>query len=243
MKYNYENLNLLFIGDIHGDFQKLQQLIKPFENTIFIIVGDCGFGFPETKEDKIRKMINSNFNEFLEKRNLYLLFIRGNHDDPSFFSKMKDRFTDRFVLIPDYTLLTINNTKILCIGGAVSVDRRLRKLNSSYWYEEEIHYFENYLYKDMEIDIIAAHTINKNNISHYLPAMPDWLKISYKVDKKLKLDSDREDEICEKLINYYKPKMWVHGHYHVSGSSNFTELKIVSLNCNELFEFNFNNYE
>ena len=82
--------------------KKLQQIIKPFENTVFIVVGDCGFGFPETKEDKIRKMLKSNFNTFLEKRNLYLLFIRGNHDDPSYFNNSKYRFTNRFILIPDY---------------------------------------------------------------------------------------------------------------------------------------------
>jgi predicted phosphodiesterase len=236
MNVNYNDVNLGFIGDIHGDFQKLQQLVKPFTDTVFIILGDSGFGFPDTKEDKIKKMLKANFNVFLEKRNLYLLFIRGNHDDPSYFSKLYDRFTDRFVLVPDYTLITVNNTNILCIGGAVSVDRRFRKVDSSYWYNEEMHYFENYLYKDIGVDIIAAHTVDKSILSYCLPVMPEWLKKSYQVDKKLKLDSIRESEICQNLYLYYKPKVWIHGHYHISNRIN-GDVKIISLKENELYEY------
>lgn len=238
MKYNYENLTLGFIGDIHGDFQKLQQLIKPFENTIFIIVGDCGFGFPDTKEDKIRKMINSNFNEFLEKRNLYLLFIRGNHDDPEMFKQ--NLFNERFRLISDYTIVSIDGVNILCVGGAVSVDRRFRKVNSSYWYDEEMLEPQ---FLDDKIDILCTHTVNNQFINHMLPVMPDWLRISFDVDKKLKVDSDRENNICSRLWRYYNPKYWIHGHYHISGKINIPNTRIISLNCNELFEFNFNYHE
>lgn len=52
MKLKFENVSLGFIGDIHGDFQKLKNIVKPFTDTVFIVVGDCGFGFHDTKEDK-----------------------------------------------------------------------------------------------------------------------------------------------------------------------------------------------
>lgn len=239
MKKVYEKVSLGFIGDIHGDFQKLQKLIKPFENTVFIVVGDCGFGFSNTKEDKIRKMLKSNFNEFLEKRNLYLLFIRGNHDDPRYFDEIYTEndnvlFNERFRLLPDYTLVSVNNVNILCVGGAVSVDRRFRKVNSSYWYHEEMIDLELYNYK---VDILCTHTIDKQLIQHYLPIMPDWVKISFDVDKKLSLDSNRENSICKGLLLYYNPQMWIHGHYHVSGRSQYNNTEIISLNCNELYEY------
>lgn len=233
MKLKYENLSLGFIGDIHGDFQKLQQIIKPFENTVFIVVGDCGFGFPETKEDKIIKMLKSNFNTFLEKRNLYLLFIRGNHDDPSYFNNSKYRFTNRFILIPDYTLVTVNNINILCVGGAVSVDRRFRKVNTGYWYGEEMLELETV---SIKVDILCTHTINREYLAYTLTT-PDWLKISFDVDKKLRLDCYRENGICQSLQAYYKPKYWIHGHYHISNRLKIGNTKIISLNCNELYEF------
>jgi UDP-2,3-diacylglucosamine pyrophosphatase LpxH len=232
MILKYNNLNLGFIGDIHGDFQRLQKIIKPFENTIFIIVGDCGFGFPDTKEDKIIKMLKSTFNAFLEKRNLYLLFIRGNHDNPEMFTGKL--FSERFQLLPDYTLVTIDDTNILCVGGAVSVDRRFRKINTSYWYDEEMLPTK---FCDFKVNILCTHAMNKEYISHLLPIMPDWLRISFDVDKKLYQDCNREFTICNDLLKYYDPEYWIHGHYHVSGTINIANTRIISLNCNELYEY------
>ncbi len=39
--------NVCFIGDIHGEFKSLQGLMKytGFKDTLYIICGDCGFGF------------------------------------------------------------------------------------------------------------------------------------------------------------------------------------------------------
>ena len=187
MILKYENLELGFIGDIHGDFQTLQQIVKPFENTVFIICGDCGFGFPNTKTDKINKMIEASFKAFLEKRNLYLLFIRGNHDDPKFFNELYDvnpggYFNyERFIPLPDYSVVTVNKTVVLCVGGAVSVDRRFRNVNSSYWYEEEMIPFQK---MNFTPTILCTHTVNKDIIKYCLSITPDWLKISFKEDKK-----------------------------------------------------------
>ena len=223
MNLKYENLALGFVGDIHGEFQKLQKIIKPFENTVFIIVGDCGFGFPNTKEGNINKMIKASFKAFLEKRNLYLLFMRGNHDNPKMFNQ--NLFNERFRLIPDYTFIEVDGTSILCVGGAVSVDRRLRQVNSSYWYNEEMLDFQATRYKP---DILCTHTINKEMIDYYLPIMPDWLKISFEKDKKLYPDGFRENMICQKLFDYYTPKYWIHGHYHISNRIEYNNCKVIS---------------
>lgn len=238
MSLIYKDLSLRFIGDIHGDFQKLQQIVKPFTDTVFIICGDCGFGFPDTKEDKIKKMLKSTFNTFLEKRNLYLLFIRGNHDIPSWFDEIYTEnnyvlFNERFRLLPDYSIITVNNTNILCVGGAVSVDRRFRKVNTSYWYGEEMSELEAL---SVKVDILCTHTINREYLAYTLTT-PDWLRISFDVDKKLKLDCERENNICQCLKAYYQPKYWIHGHYHISNRLKIGNTKIISLNCNELYEF------
>ena len=233
MELKYDNLNLAFIGDIHGDFQKLQQMIKPYINTVFIVAGDCGFGFYNTKEEHIIKMLKSTWNQFLEKRNLTLLFIRGNHDLPMMFTD--ELFSDRFRLLRDYSMVTVDNTRILCVGGAVSVDRRFRNTDKDWWIDEEMYRPDLFLHVD--IDIVCAHTANRDWITHLLPPMPDWLKISFDVDKKLTPDSQRENKLCEDLIHLFKPKYWIHGHYHVSGRSNYEGTEIISLNCNELYEF------
>lgn len=234
MKLKFENVSLGFIGDIHGNFQELQYRIKPFRDTVFIVAGDCGFGFYNTKEEHIKKMLKSTWNQFLEKRNLTLLFIRGNHDLCTMFTD--ELFSDRFRLLRDYSIVTVNDTNILCVGGAVSVDRRFRKTNKDYWLGEEMLH-PNDIPSFESVDIICAHTASRNWITHLLPPMPDWLKISFDVDKKLIVDTERENEVCDILITELKPKYWIHGHYHVSGRSNYEGTEIISLNCYELYEF------
>lgn len=232
MKLEFKDLALGFIGDIHGDFQKLKNIVKPFKDTVFIIAGDCGFGFHDTKEDKIKRMLKAMLNDFLEKRNLTLLFIRGNHDNPAMFTD--ELFSDRFRLLKDYSMITVDNTDILCIGGAVSTDRRFRKTNKDYWLDEEMIYDGAFI---KDYDIICAHTANRDWITHLLPPKPDWLKISFDVDKKLSFDVQLENELCEYLLGLFEPKYWIHGHYHVSGRSNYEGTEIISLDCNELYEF------
>jgi len=238
MKLEFYNKSIGYIGDIHGDFQKLLEIIKRFNNTVFIICGDCGFGFHDTGIVKIKSMIKKNFTEFLKKRDIHLIFIRGNHDDPTWFQDrtFRDEInTDNFILVPDYTLLTIDDKKILCIGGAVSPDRKLRTTDSSYWLKEEmiepIPLLNNY-----NIDIICAHTIDRSLINHELPSMPEWLKRSFSEDKKLMVDVQRECKICEQLLDIYTPKYWIHGHYHQTIRTEYKDTKIISLNINELYE-------
>jgi len=236
MQTEFNDYALAVIGDIHGEFQSLLKILKPLTDTVVIVAGDCGMGFPDTRKDKISKMIERNFKDFLNKRNLYLFFIRGNHDYPPYFAEpiRSEISTERFILLEDYTTLTVNGKTILCIGGAVSVDRRFRKLNTSYWYAEEMIDFNPEKYD--EADVIVAHTINREYINYHLPPKADWLRISFKTDQKLSLDTEREDLICEKIMQHYRPAYWIHGHYHISAVTKLFDTKIVSLNINELYE-------
>ena len=45
--FEIDKPNICFVGDIHGEFNSLQGLMKRtgFRDTAYIICGDCGFGF------------------------------------------------------------------------------------------------------------------------------------------------------------------------------------------------------
>jgi len=243
MMIQLNSKQLVFIGDIHGDFAKLQQLIKPFTDTCFIVCGDCGFGFSDTKYAKIQKMIKANFDAGLEKRNNYLLFFRGNHDDPSYFeAPIKDYInTHRFRLIEDFTMVEVAGERVLCVGGAVSVDRRFRKVNSSYWLDEEISfkYYDSvfsFPSEDPEpiITILATHSAPRKYVNAYIKK-EDWVKISFNLDKKLTLDCDREDKILERIYSNVDAPKWIHGHYHFSNVRPIEHGELISLNINELY--------
>ena len=51
--------------------------------------------------------------------------MRGNHDHPAYFDGAMLNFK-RFVAVPDYSILQVCNHTILCVGGAISIDRIYR---------------------------------------------------------------------------------------------------------------------
>ena len=72
------------VGDLHGNFDDIGYFIKSynFTDTAIIFCGDIGMGFckPEhykTVFNKISRIIN--------KCNVHLIFLRGNHDNPLYF--------------------------------------------------------------------------------------------------------------------------------------------------------------
>ena len=181
-------------------------------------------------------MISANFQAGLEKRDNYLLFFRGNHDDPEYFeSPTKDRInTSRFILLSDFEIIAVAGERVMCVGGAVSIDRRLRKTNSSYWLKEEIS-FTNHPIHDEFLTILATHSAPRQYVSPFIPRK-DWIRISFQVDKKLTPDCDREDKLLIALHKNFPAPIWIHGHHHFSGELPIIGGKLVSLNINEMYE-------
>ena len=105
--YNINPSNVIVIGDLHGEFSLLNYKIKSLEieNSIIIVAGDWGFGF-EKKQNYIDV-----YNSF--KKNLVEI-INFEH----------------WITIPVYSVISLlydNKTyNILCVGGAISVDRIYR---------------------------------------------------------------------------------------------------------------------
>lgn len=127
--------NVYCIGDIHGDFESIIGWIKRYDltNSALLFCGDVGFGF--NKQEYYNQIITKIKKE-CQKRGVYCLFIRGNHDAPEYFNG--DLFKRGFVLtLQDYTVIEFYETydvdyvkkphkTVLCVGGATSVDRSHR---------------------------------------------------------------------------------------------------------------------
>ena len=205
--------DLIVIGDLHSKWSTLFYYIKQLKlNDITIIVaGDCGFGF-EKPEYYIQ--IYNKFKKYLLENNVHILFIRGNHDDPSYFNGDNKINLPNFRTLEDYTVLDFNNKKILCIGGGVSIDRVERTLNKSYWYGEEFIF---------NAELMPVESIT-HIITHVFFALPqlrknDLIQEFSKEDDKLILALDIEKKNVELLFNFIKEKgwnieHWYFGHYH-----------------------------
>ena len=163
-------MRILYLGDIHGNFNLLHQYVKMYSITDahIIQVGDFGVGFqPLEKEKRMLEM----YHTLLVKNNVTVWAIRGNHDYKPYFDNDPFGFTN-IKLVPDYTVLNLGGKNILCVGGAVSVDRMWRytkkqragifedtQIGVESWWPDEVFKLEVDKVKDLkDINIVVTHT-------------------------------------------------------------------------------------
>jgi metallophosphoesterase superfamily enzyme len=76
---------IYIVGDIHGKFETIFNHLyyNELKDVVYIQVGDFGIGYNlKYEKEKLREL-----NLLLEERYSELYVIRGNHDDPSFFTE------------------------------------------------------------------------------------------------------------------------------------------------------------
>ena len=120
-----EAKTIIVSGDIHGDFNQLVfKLCIQYKltATLLIVAGDCGFGC-EMKE--YYELMLRRYAKRMIQANSWIVFVRGNHDNPAYFDGTTFNYK-RFIAVPDYTILQACNHTILCVGGAISIDRIYR---------------------------------------------------------------------------------------------------------------------
>jgi|GEM_PF-2556027 len=214
------------LGDLHGKFEQLFKLINQYEinNCYLISVGDIGIGFKNDKRKELRAI--EIYNEFFESRNIHFMGIAGNHDARTLYFTGEDRINlSNFELIEDYTYKTINDEKFLFVGGAVSIDRKIRKLNVSYWEDEAFVLKPEFA---MQCDVLITHSVPSWNGPNNKSGIESWCSKDPTLWKKCV--AERFDH--DKLIELCKPKTHYAGHMHIS--STVTVNGCISKILNEL---------
>ena len=77
--------SIVVSGYIHGDFKELVYkccVQYGMTDTVIIVAGDCGFGF---EKPGYYENLYTRCRERLAKGNNRLLFVRGNHDNLTYF--------------------------------------------------------------------------------------------------------------------------------------------------------------
>lgn len=230
---------ILVCGDIHGKYNEVLNFINKYniENTAIIIAGDFGIGF---KHPLAEISLLKKFNEKLKKSNTTVFVVRGNHDDPSYFYYDKYNTTN-IKFVSDYSVLNINDINILCVGGAVSIDRTSRKkytegCGRDWWIDENFKLDLEKIKTLKNIDIVITHSSPNFAYPYIKKDFDEWAE----KDEFLKNDveSERNDitNLYNTLIEKNDIKRWYYAHFHTHHEMYYDNTQFVCLSINDFKE-------
>lgn len=207
-------------GDCHGnqDIEKLDLKHFPEQkhltrDDVVIVAGDFGapWDFLESREDRFTL-------KWHENKSYTTLFVDGNHENfdalqnypvIDFRGAKNHQIRPHVLHVMRGEVIQLSGHRILCMGGAVSVDKQLRQTGVSWWPEEEPNYKKWHYAADQLVkwhpDIIITHDAPESVIQ----AMQ-----LYKHD-----DPDAVERGMEQLLQVIKDekipvKDWYFGHHH-----------------------------
>ena len=228
-RFNYpEAKQVIVSGDIHGDFRTLVfKLCIRYgcTDTVLIVAGDCGFGFDKPG---YYEQVYNHVAGRLRKANNWIVFIRGNHDDPTYFTEERINHP-RWRTVPDYSIITAAGLHLLCIGGATSVDRYERmKLNARYHVADVAYYWpdEAPVFKpdelaaipeEIKIDAVITHTAPSFCALNTHVGLESWAEWDPTLLEDVSAERTTMDQIYQCIKDNGHPlQKWYYGHFHQS---------------------------
>ena len=216
---------------------------------LVIVAGDCGFGFEKAGYyDQVFRRIKKR----LTQNNCWVIMMRGNHDDPAFFEQNKSGHTlvehKRWRTVPDYTVVQVCGHNVLCVGGAISVDRqiRLREMTrlpgkQCYWTNEAVRYdaeaLEAIAEAGLKVDIVVTHTAPSFCEYRSKQGLFTWAQY----DPALMDDCDAERMTMDAILGHLKHnghpvERWYYGHFHNSWHAEIDGIWYKMLDIMEMLE-------
>lgn len=153
--------------------------------------------------------------------------------------------------IPDYSVIQVAGKTVLCVGGAISIDREYRKMQmwlaklkgrkvlNSYLEDEQARYEPDILAdiysKGIRIDTVITHTAPSFCMPITKSGIEGWLV----KDIALSDDLDNERKAMDNLYEYLKSdghplSIWIYGHFHSSNTEYISGIKFQLLDIMEL---------
>jgi len=197
-------MDIYILGDNHGQYSELLKIINKFDlrDSYILHVGDGGEGFL----DNYRSLnLYYDLNSVFLSRNIQYLSIRGNHSNPDFFhGNFK---LSNFELLEDYSFREIEGIKFFFVGGAISIDRKVRQEGIDWWRGEEFVLIPE---KAQKCDVLITHSAPNWNGPTTKGPIRSW-EID---DATLWAECCEERKNISELIRLCQPDKHFCGHFH-----------------------------
>jgi hypothetical protein len=219
MKKDKEN-KILLLGDTHGRWDHMNQIINKQKPTMILQVGDFGF-WPN-----YHNFDNNYIKGEIKNHDIPIYWCDGNHED---HISIRKAIGDKgYLEVSPYVYYMKRGTiqelpdgrKILWLGGAWSVDWQHR-MDGKDWFREEELLTERDIsrvfdMKQGEIDIVISHTCPNEFIMGY-------------GDEHF----DPSRKVLSFVLNHIRPKRWYFGHWHSirGGVHKFNDVEVCLWQC------------
>lgn len=218
---------VMVIGDVHGRWSEVNDLVNDFRPGTVISCGDWGFWpkFHNTRSitvDPPSRMKTSEKVEFFLKRprwRMYgelklqgaeVMFVDGNHEDHISLKSLVDGRVEEGVrhrrrgeteVLPD-------GRTVMFFGGAMSVDKDSRTEGHTVFAELETPSWkdvDNAMSFSGRVDVLISHTCPRSVIDYLRGPETDPRKVN-----------DPTTFALQMLFEKFRPKLWIFGHWHFS---------------------------
>lgn len=195
--------DIYVVGDLHGDWGRLNELINKKSPKVILQCGDFGY-WPKLEVSKpvLYGMQKSWKLKGIKHGETHVFWCDGNHEDHWYLRDnptLIDYGNVHYQRRGSITMLPDGRT-VLFVGGAESIDKEYRKIGID-WFPEELISLDDldramsYLSK---IDIIISHTC---------PLEFDVTGSDFKLN-------DPSRVALSRILEKYKPDLWYFGHWH-----------------------------
>jgi predicted phosphodiesterase len=231
-------VNVLLVGDTHGNTRWWTDEVIPaaLAHGVDLIAQVGDFGYWSSTSRFVRTVADAP---------VPVLFLDGNHEHhPQLRAAVDERrgraqlnptspvpLGGALVYLPRGARLLWNGVRVAALGGAHSIDRRLRTPSVDWFAEESV--------TEADLDRLAAAGPADVLLAHDVPAaaaVPLRDRALLPTSWTAELPAcDAHRELLDRAVDAVRPSLLVHGHYHVRWSGSLQRpwgrCEVLGLDC------------
>ncbi len=227
---------MIFIGNIGKDYDRFAEKLRSggIEGESLFQLGDFGIGLSD-KENVERKL--NDVNEILKSESAVLYIIRGDWDNPFYFTEENFVYRSNVRLVPDYKTMKLGDYKILPIGGGMAFNRKQKHKKGEFWKEEKMSLEVKRIKKIRGVNLVISHKPPSFvfNTEFEDELVGDW----FRGDSCMEYQLNKEREDLRMAFKYLKRrnslKYWISSHLTYPERKVRDGVECVSLDAFEFF--------